>query len=336
MDIVYLTDIHDNLKRLRHVILNTRADLYIISGDLIYKAFFTEEKLYDFVSLQEEFYNYLVKENIRGTPSELARSIARNPGHYPAHFQPKAKIYDKLFQKASSNMKDKYQILKDLVDKYAKARLIFIPGNYDMDLQFTALYTYDLHKKCALIDDIKFCGYGGAPIATSGIPEMVSVVFYEYIVGTKLHSEPKEFFDDSRPDVMVLHNPPYGALDKLASFGRVGSHGLREHIDTHQPAVVLSGHVHSDYGLMRVNNTFCINPSNFGHVETMDGTEHGGYFCRLKLQKKEGVRLEEMILYRLIDKEIMPILKAEIAPDLSIEEKIYNEKEHERLGGFIR
>ncbi len=336
MDIVYLTDIHDNLKRLRHVIINTRADLYIISGDLIYKAFFTEEKLYSFVSIQEEFYSYLAQVKVRGTPSELARSILRNPAAYPEDLFTKAKEYEILFQKASSNMKDKYQILKDLVEKYAKADLIFIPGNYDMDLQYTALYPYDLHKKCVTYNDIKFCGYGGAPIATSGIPELVSVVFYEYMVGTKLHSEPKEFFDQNRPDVMVLHNPPYGTLDKLNSYGRVGSHGLRRHIDEHEPALVLSGHVHSDFGLMKINNTLCLNPSNFGHVETMDGNEHGGYFCRLVAHKKEKIHIEEVILYRLIDREIVPIVKATIGPDLSIEQKIYNDKEHDFLGGFVR
>jgi len=75
MEILYLTDIHDNLKRLRYVIRNTEADLYIISGDLIYKAFFTETKLYEFVTLQEEFYYYLSKKKIRRYQENQRHSI---------------------------------------------------------------------------------------------------------------------------------------------------------------------------------------------------------------------------------------------------------------------
>ncbi|MES0491090.1 MAG: metallophosphoesterase [Leptospirales bacterium] len=336
MEIIYLTDIHDNLKRLRHVIQDTRADLYIISGDLIYKAFFTETKLYEFVSLQEEFFYYLVRKKIRGTPLELARSIIRMPEAFPAGYLVKAKRYQELFAKAASNMKAKYLILKRLVETYAKAEVLFLPGNYDRDLQYTALDTYDIHKKNRVIQGIDFAGYGGAPIATSGIPESVSVVFYEYIVNGKLHSEPLEQFQKQKPDVLLLHNPAYATLDKIASHGHIGSMGVRQYIDDYEPTLALSGHVHSDRGLMKINNTYCINPSNFGAVDTMNGHDDGGFFCRIFMHKKKPETVfEGLVLYKYFEKHILPVLEINIKNNKPVE-KVLNEKIYNEIGSFIR
>ncbi|MDH4263644.1 MAG: metallophosphoesterase [Spirochaetia bacterium] len=336
MEIIYITDIHDDLKRLRQVLLNSRPDLFIISGDLIYKAFFTDKLLYEFVYIQEEFFSYLIQNDIQGTPSELAISINRMPENYPIEFKKKANDYLNLFQKASENMKAKYQLLKKLVDKYSTAELIVLPGNYDLDLQFTALYLFDLHKKCRTIDGIKFCGYGGAPIATSGIPEMVSVIFYEYIIDGKIYSEPQTFLESSNADIVLLHNPAYGTLDKLSSFGRVGSHGIRNYIDNHQPALVLSGHVHSDYGIMKIDQTICINPSNFGKVDSLSGHETGGYFCRINIDNNEKVKVKSVKLHRAIDKNILDVAEFNIEPDLTIHSNVLNKEEYDKLGGFVK
>jgi len=336
MEIVYLTDIHDNLKRLRHVIQDTRADLYVISGDLIYKAFFTEDKLYEFVSLQEEFFYYLVRKKIRGTPSELARSIIRMTEDFPSGYLTKARRYQELFAKAASNMKEKYLILKKLVEKYAKAEVLFLPGNYDMDLQYTALDTYDIHKKEREFKGVRFSGYGGAPIATSGIPELVSVIFYEYTVNGKLHSEPMEFFQKQKPDVLLLHNPAYATLDKIPSHGHIGSLGVRQYIDDYEPALALSGHVHSDCGIMKINNTYCINPSNFGAVDTMDGHDEGGLFCRLFLYKKESKTVfQGLVLYKYSGTHILPVLEVNIK-DGKLVEKVLHEQIYNETGSFIR
>jgi len=336
MEIVYLTDIHDDLKRLRQVLLNTNADLYVISGDLIYKAFFTDKLLYEFVYIQEEFFSYLIQNSIQGTPSELSVSINRMPDNYPPEFREKANRYLTLFQKASENMKSKYQLLKNLVDKYTHADIIVLPGNYDLDLQFTALYQYDLHKKCRTINGIKFCGYGGAPVATSGIPELVSVVFYEYNVDGKIHSEPQNFFESTRPDILLLHNPAYGTLDKLSSYGRVGSHGIRNFIDEYHPALVLSGHVHSDYGIMKVDQSICINPSNFGKVDSMYGYETGGYFCRIVLENAEKVHVKSVRVHRISDKQIIDVAHINIDSNFSFTSTVLNQEEYDKLGGFLK
>lgn len=56
MRIVYLTDIHDGLRGLKEILQGTECDLYLFSGDIIYKAFFNPERIIEFVTLQEEMY----------------------------------------------------------------------------------------------------------------------------------------------------------------------------------------------------------------------------------------------------------------------------------------
>ena len=100
------------------------------------------------------------------TPYELTLEILRCPGDYSEDLVEIAKDYRILFQKAALNMKAKYFTMRSVLQKYAEAPFLLIPGNYDMDLQYTPLYEYDMHKKNYYMDDIHIGGYGGAPIST--------------------------------------------------------------------------------------------------------------------------------------------------------------------------
>ena len=53
-----------------------------------------------------------------------------------------------------------------------------LPGNYDMNLRFTALHERDLHMQWHEISGIKFAGYGGADIWSAGIPERYIVRYH--------------------------------------------------------------------------------------------------------------------------------------------------------------
>lgn len=338
MQIIYLTDIHDNLTQLKKVLQKTDTDLYILSGDLIYKAFFTESKLYHFVDLQEALYNYISKENLNTTPYKLSGSILEKPNDYSIKMKVDAQEYKSLFTKALLNMKSKYEVFHRVIKAYANAEVILIPGNYDMDLQYTALSTLDLHKKTREIANIKFSGYGGAPIITPGIPEMISVSFHEYKEAGKTISEPRDYFFNRSPEILVIHNPAYGTLDKLSGYGHCGSFGIREYIDEAQPSLVLSGHVHEDYGLLKVHNSFCLNPSNFGGVDSMSGWQEGGYFAEIEIEKEEASRIKQVSLFRALGKDshIEKVLEIKIDRNKRASEYVYNEAEYEALGQFLR
>lgn len=336
MEIIYLTDIHDYLKGLRCIVKKTQADLYIFSGDLIYKAFCTENKLYHYLELQDEFQNFLAKEKINMTPFELSVQIMEYPEKYSKDWEDKADRYRILFKQAAENMKTRYQIIYNLVNKYANAPVMFIPGNYDMDLQYTALYKLDMHKNCKTINGIKFGGYGGAPVFTPGIPQKISVVFDEYREKDKLYSEPFNFFSNCHPHVLLIHNPAYGTLDKIPGRGHHGSWEIRNYIDEYSPRLVLSGHVHEDMGLLKVGKTWCINPSNFGGVDSVYGYQRGGSFAKIDLRKSsdEDVYLRKVTLFRLSKREIHPIADFEIDKNMRISEKVLNTDLYS--GDFIR
>ena len=296
MKIIYLTDIHDALKNLKIIMKETEADLYLFSGDIIYKAFFNTDKLIEFCTIQDELYKFAENSGEQINPYDLASRVLRFPRKYDEIVHAKANYYRNLFHKAAKTMKEKYSLIEDMVKKYLHSEAWFLPGNYDIDLQYTDLYERDLHRKSIEYGGMKISGYGGAPIVTSGIPEKLAVKFHEYNRNGDVYSEPEDFFREEMPDIMAIHNPAYGFLDKIPSYGHIGSQGIRRYIDDESPALVLSGHVHEDQGIIKQRNTLFLNPSNFGPVESVYGLQGGGYYTEIYTEGKSVARVNLMIL----------------------------------------
>ncbi len=148
-------------------------------------------------------------------------------------------------------------------------------------------------------ENLTLGGYGGAPIPTSGIPDKLVVPYLEGGEGSDFYSEPQEFFEEHNPDILVLHNPAYGYFDRIPRYGSVGSIGIRNYLDENNPILVLSGHIHEDYGIS-INNkgTIFLNPSNFGTVESIYGTMEGGIFAEIYIEKKNK-KVNHIIIKRL-------------------------------------
>jgi Icc-related predicted phosphoesterase len=286
MKIVYLTDIHDGLHGLKKILQTTEADLYLFSGDIIYKAFFSYDRIIDFCGVQEELYYLLNESKDDSTPFDFTTKAIRFPEKYPTAVVEKSQKYRDLYKIAAKTMKDKYEIIEKLIQRYAKSPVYCLPGNYDLDLQYTELYQREIHRKSFELDGLKFSGYGGAPIWTSGIPEKLTVVFHEYTKQGKNYSEPEDFFREELPDICVIHNPAYGFFDKIPGVGNVGSQGIRRYLDDESPSLVVSGHVHEDQGIIKKRGTIFINPSNFGAVDSVYGFQEGGYFAEIFLDGK--------------------------------------------------
>ncbi len=229
MKIIYLTDIHDALKELRVLLSTTEADLYLLSGDILYKAFYDDDNVYEFVCLQEEFWSLSRNLERKVVPFDLASDILRFPENYENsdELQKKATEYRQLFEKATKNMKEKYELIEDLIQKFSNAESVMLPGNYDIDLRYTALRDRDMHQHERQSGGLLFAGYGGAPIRTSGIPEKLAVGYHERTENGQLYSEPQDYFEEQEPDVMLIHQPAYGFFDRVPGQGHGGSQGLR-------------------------------------------------------------------------------------------------------------
>lgn len=312
MKIIYLTDIHDALKDLRSLLDNTEAELYLLSGDILYKAFYEEEKIYNFVCLQEEFYQLAREFSQDSYPMDLALEIIRSPKEYASkHWKAdlllrKAEEYRRLFEMAAKTMKEKYSLIRELIDKFSQAPSWVLPGNYDIDLRYTDLEEYNLHSKVKYKRSLKFAGYGGAPIQTPGIPEKLALRYHEIKKGGQLYSEPLSFFEETQPDILVLHNPAYAFFDCIPGLGHVGSQGIRTYIDEHEPLLVLSGHVHEDYGVARSKNTIYLNPSNFGGVDSAHGWQSGGPYAEIYI---EDAQVANIVFMQLKEGQSYPIMR---------------------------
>lgn len=78
--------------------------------------------------------------------------------------------------------------------------------------------------------------------------------------------------------IFMVHTPPRGeVVDRLPMGAHVGSPGVRALIEKHQPAIVLTGHIHEARGEEWVGRSHVLNPGDFasgGYVritETPDG-----------------------------------------------------------------
>lgn len=301
MEIIYITDVHGARAHLEKLFEVTFADLYIISGDLIYSPFYSPNTGTRYLELQDAFHLMRQQDDPDMQIEEYVRTRLKKG--LPDDLKVKAEEFLKLTERALSVMNEKYKQMENVFSMIRKAPIIVLPGNYDMDLAVTPLAHRQIHKQVIEIGGVKIAGYGGANMRTSGIPEEGMVKFIE----TEHYSEPYDFLSTAKPDIVVCHQPPYGHFDHIASYGSIGSIGMEKAVEETKPLLVLSGHVHEDFGCEFINDTFYVNPSNFGAVETIEGKfMDGGYYAKItvgnkKIEKVILKRVEEYKPYDIID-----------------------------------
>ncbi|MBI4277532.1 MAG: metallophosphoesterase family protein [Armatimonadetes bacterium] len=81
-----------------------------------------------------------------------------------------------------------------------------------------------------------------------------------------------------RCDVLVVHEPPRGTLDRVPSGAHIGSPAVRDYIEKRRPRVVLCGHVHECPGVVELGATTVVNC-------TMGDGRHAGAIVRLEGEK---------------------------------------------------
>lgn len=62
-------------------------------------------------------------------------------------------------------------------------------------------------------------------------------------------------------DLLIVHGPPYGILDQVINERHVGCRDLLERLKVVKPKVVVTGHVHESYGVMKQSGIKFINAS---------------------------------------------------------------------------
>ena len=218
MKIVFATDVHGYFERIKCLLEMVEADIYIIAGDLIDIPFYTMDTSMRYHELQTFFHSLRRKMERNDLYIEDFVDSLLQSEQITEDIVEKASRYKEYTDRAGRVMRQKYRLLENMLSPRKRGKVYCLPGNYDMNLKFTALHIRDLHLQCYNRGGLKFAGYGGADIWTPGIPEKFVI---RNRAGIDAHTEENEmyrFFTANRPDVLVVHQPAHGVLDRVTTY----------------------------------------------------------------------------------------------------------------------
>jgi Icc-related predicted phosphoesterase len=123
----------------------------------------------------------------------------------------------------------------------------------------------NLHGQGHRFGDLGIFGVGGS----NPTPFLTPTEFSEEEIADCLMAG-YETISDAPYKILVAHCPPYQtAIDRIYSGYHVGSTSVRRFIETYQPDLCISGHIHEAPGEDRLGRTLLLNPGMLaqgGHI----------------------------------------------------------------------
>lgn len=149
-------------------------------------------------------------------------------------------------------------IIKEL--KTLGRRLLCVPGNVDTGGIIDILENEGVSVHgCGLeFRGFGFYGFGGAktPFQTNIEPGEE-----ELMLGLKNSWKDVK---NTKHKIQITHNPPHGTkIDVIRGGLHVGSKVVRSFIESHEPILAISSHIHESRGTDKLKNTFLINSGKF-------------------------------------------------------------------------
>jgi len=300
MKIIYLADIHGAFAQVKDLLAVTDAQVYIIAGDLIDRPFFTEEMAARYRGLQAWLADLQYRMGDEASEGDDFVDALLNREGLSGDVLQQAAEYRNATIRARRVLQQKYKILESILFLKGTSLVFCLPGNYDMDLQYTSLHGRDLHRHWYHVADLRIAGYGGADVATPGIPQRYAVPYR----ADRGRSEMARFFTETRPDIIVTHKPAHGVHDHVSPMGEIGSPELRRYCEENQVPLCLTGHIHDQWGFEEIEGTIYLNPSNFGEVPQPGGqVAEGGFFYSIDTRDKKiaKITLSKLVRNRVHD-----------------------------------
>ncbi len=147
-----------------------------------------------------------------------------------------------------------------------------VPGNCDPSDVLNAMDSsgvINLHFRSRNFLGYTFAGVGGV---NSGFNMGI----------TFLDEDAQKFLSGFKNGIFVVHQPPYGILDRVSGGRHIGSYGIKKAVELANPELVVSGHVHEDRGYVKFRDTIFVNP----------GPAREGYAALIDLNRKTVNMLE--------------------------------------------
>lgn len=156
--------------------------------------------------------------------------------------------------------KEASQII-DLIRTY-NSNILAVTGNCDTKEvdSYLERENIQIHGRHFEIDGISVFGAGGSLPCPSPTPNIYTENEYVEIFDSSTQN-----LDNSRPKIMVSHQPPINTLNDTISTGaHVGSVTVREFIEKVEPLVCFTGHIHEAPGIDEIGITKIVNPGPLG------------------------------------------------------------------------
>ena len=307
MRMIYVADIHGAFDRVKLLLSETVADVYIIAGDLIDIPFYNMNTAINYHELQSYFHGLRARKHKESMTLEDFVDEQLDIPDISAEVEEYGSKYQQYTIRARRVLQQKYKVLENILATKQQSQIFALPGNYDMDLKYTSLHERDLHLHWHNIREMKIAGYGGADIWTPGVPERYVVKYQGNLPFETGGNEMYNFFKAVKPAIIVCHQPAHGIHDRVNQFGTSGSPALRYYCDHNPVMLCLTGHVHMDWGFQLSENTIYLNPSNFGEVTTLTGgVAEGGFFYSIEISDEEGA-VKKIIFKKLVEDRVHDI-----------------------------
>ena len=114
----------------------------------------------------------------------------------------------------------------------------------------------NLHGQGHRLGEVGIFGVGGSNYTPFDTPtEFSEEEIADYLLAGY------EMIKEARYKILVAHCPPYQtAIDRIHAGYHVGSHSVRTFIETYQPDLCISGHIHEAPGEDAIGRTLLVNP----------------------------------------------------------------------------
>lgn len=153
--------------------------------------------------------------------------------------------------------------------------VLAVPGNCDPEgvSQYLESKQISLQARTLQQGGYLFVGAGGSLPCPGLTPNECNDSFFETILCKALfRNEANSAFSVSKRLILVTHQPAFGTAVDTVAGRSTGSPSIRRFIETHQPVLAVSGHIHEAFGTDRIGSTVLVNPGplKLGRYATVD------------------------------------------------------------------
>lgn len=155
----------------------------------------------------------------------------------------------------SSDLEETFFALEEFAKTIGKP-VLFIPGNHEQGENIPeSKHIINLDRAVHLHEDVAILGFGGG-----GFRKNDSAVEAFFSQHAPKHAKKKQ--------VWLFHGPPHDlVVDEIPGVGPTGCESKRKMIDTHKPAIVVSAHIHEQWGTVHKHGeVIVVNPGPFGRL----------------------------------------------------------------------